>query len=412
MSTKRKLPTKLGQPMVKPTAKPAPNTILRDAQAVVSKGGAEDSFPVNSSSGAIEISSDSGSSVISEGEDDEAEPIQDTAMTEASQINAEDEDEDSNAEPTFGDLVRTTLEPISVSAAFPQALSHAPNNLLSAPSSASLSTVLTQALKTNDTALLETCLQTADLPTIRTTIQRLSSPLASVLLSVLASRLHKRPGRAGSLMVWIQWTLVAHGGYLASQKEVITQLKSLQRVVDERARGLTGLLQLKGKLDMLEAQGALRQAMMGAGRRSREDDDEEDDDDVVYVEGQSDDDDEHATTTTSAANKSRRFAGDIANNDDDSGNEDMPNTAPNGLLRNSDSEDDMESEDGSEGMIDDEAEESNDDGSAVEEVDFEDEDELDSGDESEDAAPARGAPPTKLQKVGGLFSKRAGKASR
>lgn len=400
MSTKRKLPTKLGQPMVKPSAKPITKTLLNDATAVVSAGGQADTLPVDGKLEAIEISSDSESNSdedISEIEDN-ADTLQkaDVSMTEAQ----EEDDEDANAEPTFGDLVRNTLEPIDVSSAFPLAQGSAPNNLLAAPSSASLSTVLSQALKTNDNVLLESCLQTTDLATIRTTIQRLSSALASNLLSALATRLHRRPGRAGSLMIWIQWTLVAHGGYLATQKELVKQLAALSRVVEERARGLNGLLMLKGKLDMLEAQGAMRKSFMGRGR-GRGDESEDDEDAVVYVEH----DEEPETLANGAvAPRSAGLLQDQSDEDNDSSeDEDMPNTSA-GLELNS--EDDDESDDESQGLIDDEAEETGEDDSAEEEeVNFEDEDEVESGDESDDAAPGRGPPPTKLQKVGGLFSR-------
>src|SRR5436305_8171617 len=97
--------------------------------------------------------------------------------------------------------------------------------------------------------------------------------------------MHKRPGRAGSLMVWVQWTLVAHGGYLATQPDLMKKLTTLKRVIDDRARGLQPLLSLKGKLDMLEAQMQLRRSMQSSGMGPDEEDDEEG---VIYVEGQED----------------------------------------------------------------------------------------------------------------------------
>jgi U3 small nucleolar RNA-associated protein 5 len=56
---------------------------------------------------------------------------------------------------------------------------------------------------------------------IRATIQRLASLLTGILLQKLTERLHKRPGRAGNLILWAQWTLVTHGGYLATQPDLI-----------------------------------------------------------------------------------------------------------------------------------------------------------------------------------------------
>ena len=208
----------------------------------------------------------------------------------------QDEPQEQEAEsPSFGDLIRANAsDPIDVPNNLtdrnPQGL--VPANSMSMqplPSGLSLGTVLTQSLRTNDTNLLETCFHTQDLSTVRATIERLESPFATNLLQRLAERLHSRPGRAGSLMVWIQWTLVAHGGYLAGQPEVMRKLKSLHKVVKERAGSLQSLLSLKGKLDMLEAQMNLRRNVLqkGRGANVEEEDDEEG---VIYVEGQEEDD--------------------------------------------------------------------------------------------------------------------------
>ena len=200
-----------------------------------------------------------------------------------------DGDEDSPAEePSFGDLIRAnTPATIDVATSFPdqsrQAMVISGEGL---PSGISLGTVLAQSLRTNDVSLLESCFHVQDLHIVRATIERLDSALATTLLQKLAERLHGRPGRAGSLMVWIQWTLVAHGGYLAAQPDVVKKLSSLSRVVQERANSLQPLLSLKGKLDMLEAQMNLRRSMQ---RRYGTGDAEDDENDgVIYVEGQDD----------------------------------------------------------------------------------------------------------------------------
>ena len=193
-------------------------------------------------------------------------------------------------EPSFGELIRANApEPVDVqvSLAAPnlQSLATVQNPSLQAPPGMSLGTVLTQSLRTNDISLLETCFHVQDLKIIRATIERLASPLASMLLLKLAERLHSRPGRAGSLMVWIQWTIVAHGGYLATQPEVIRNLTSLHHVIGDRAKSLPSLLSLKGKLDMLEAQMNLRRTLkaQSLGAKASSEDEEEG---VIYVEGQ------------------------------------------------------------------------------------------------------------------------------
>lgn len=208
------------------------------------------------------------------------------------------EDDEPTDEPTFGDLLRAQApEQIEVPASDPNvALVHTPGGIsgaLAPPSAASLGTVLTQALRSNDHQLLESCLSVTNLQNIRATIERLPSVHAATLLRRLAERIHRRPGRAGSMMIWVQWTVVAHGGYLASQPSTMKEVRELYRVVKLRATGLQPLLALKGKLDMLSAQVALRQKRTAAPSGNREED-------VIYVEDEesSEDDDEPGTART------------------------------------------------------------------------------------------------------------------
>lgn len=243
-------------------------------------------------------------------------------------------------EPSFGDLIRANApEPIDVQATFKdpheQAVAPNPEGAANLPSGMSLGTVLTQSLRTNDVNLLETCFHIKSLPTVRATIERLDSALAAALLQKLAERLHRRPGRAGSLMDWIQWTLVAHGGYIASQPEVMKQLASLYRVVQERANSLQPLLALKGKLDMLEAQMNLRKRLQ-ARSKARHAIDEEDDDRVIYVEGQAESDTEDETANINSPRQAligqtvdgsdHESSGESDDEDDEDAEDDMPTT--------------------------------------------------------------------------------------
>ena len=200
--------------------------------------------------------------------------------------------------PSFGDLIRANApEPIDVQDLFEatseqKALAPINERGLDLPSGMSLGTVLTQSLRTNDSNLLETCFTVKDLGIVRSTVERLDSSLATALLQKLAERLHSRPGRAGRLMVWVQWTLVVHGGYLANQPEVMKKIASLHRVVKERANSLQPLLSLKGKLDMLEAQMNLRRTMQSHSRALHAAD-EHDEEGMIYVEGQDDSESEN-----------------------------------------------------------------------------------------------------------------------
>jgi len=399
-----------------------------ESQAVVIKGEdlevvqmkVDDQDVIDVSSGDDDSSNED---ALSEGEGEQAKdtnkatPDDDEEMKDAEH---DDDQVEDAGEATFGDLVRANApKAIDVSAAFEDAESKtlvqsSANNSLQLPSGMSLGTVLTQSLKTNDTTLLETCFHTTDLGTIRATIERLDSALAAALLQKLAERLHSRPGRAGNLMVWIQWTLICHGGYLATQPELMKKLSSLHKVVKQRASSLQPLLSLKGKLDMLEAQMNLRRTMQSNARAAHADD-EDDEEGVIYVEGQDESDSE--AESAEAAPK-RGIPGtkrngqsvdlevheskDISESEDD--DDDMPTTL-NGVVPDSEEEDESDSEDD---IIDDEASETDEDSGddiSGDEVNHEDVDSADDDEESDvEAPPAKRT--SKLQLGNGLFSKR------
>ncbi|KAL8694375.1 MAG: hypothetical protein Q9218_000940 [Villophora microphyllina] len=297
-------------------------------------------------------------------------------------------------EPSFGEMIRANAPgPVDVQAAFAtpnaQAVVHATERQLQLPSGMSLGTVLTQSLRTNDAKLLETCLHVRQLGIIRATIERLQSSLASTLIQKLAEKFHSRPGRAGSLLVWIQWTVVAHGGYLASQPGAMKTLAALHRVIGERARSLPLLLSLKGKLDMLEAQMNLR-ASMQARSKAANLADEDDEEGVIYVEGQenSDTDDSDADDVEMALPESddvvegaKDGRASLEGSGDEDEDEEMP-MVTNGAMT------DEGSGSGSEGLIDDEAEstdQDSDDEGSMGEVDHEDVDSMESDASSEAA---------------------------
>ncbi|PSR76980.1 Dip2/Utp12 family-domain-containing protein [Coniella lustricola] len=401
MATKRKLAA-VAKPMQQ-SAKQHNASRLDESKASVSVPG--QSQRSTEQAEPIEISSDSESNYddISDLDDDDEKAAVPTTtgakgsiQSNGAEVDAEMKDQgddnegedDEDAEPTFGDLIRNH-ETVDVAAALqgtnPQTnsgLATLPPRQITAPSATSLGTVLAQALRTDDADLLESCLQISDTTVIRNTIQRLDSSLASALLTQLASRLHRRPGRAHNLMSFVQWTLIAHGGALATQPEIQRRLAELNRVLEERSRGLNSLLALKGKLDMLEAQMTLRRGNKTRGAAAADSSDEEDDGEegVIYVEGQEDE---------ALSN------GAVRRRDDD--DDDLP--IPNGTA--SDSEDDSEDEDQDEIDVDEFAEESLDE----DDVDHDDIEE-DSAEEEDESEPET-APPAKVQKkTRSSFSKR------
>lgn len=249
---------------------------------------------------------------------------------------------------------------------------------LTAPSATSLGTVLTQALRTNDQELLDSCLRVNDVDTIYSTIERLPSPLVGGLLQKLAERLHKRPGRPGMLMVWVQWSLATHGGYLATQPQLMKQTATLTRVLKERSSGLQPLLSLKGRLDMLQTQLELRRR--NQERAVRDDMDEA----VIYVEGEEDasSDEDEDDDADNAVGESRKRQRRDADDDDESSIDGMPTTMEVDEASEQGSED-------SEDLLDDEAEETDDDsGDDISEPDDESEGE-ETLESEEDTKPER-----------------------
>lgn len=293
---------------------------------------------------------------------------------------ADGEAEADQEEPSFGDMLSARHpEPIDVQAAFPQDEQHAVvsttgNKVLSAPTGTSLGTVLTQALRTNDKDMLETCFQMTDQQSIRTTIQRLQSHLIGPLMQRLAERIHRRPGRTGHLMTWIQWSLVAHGGYLVTQPEIMGKLRALNQVLRERAQGLQPLLQLKGKLDMLGAQLELRRQTLANSSGAH--DDEDDEAGVLYIEGRDDDDEGSEAELSRPSKRSKGPAqGEEYHTESDSDDASDEEDGANGVAagEGSVSAEDEDEEDARNGMFDIEAEES-------------DEEDGDGGSEDDDAS--------------------------
>lgn len=398
---------------------------IDESRAVIVNGGDVEDVPMSDEPiEVIEISSGEESDSADEaparslqgektsGEGDAEERDVDMEDTKAQEVadggsDVDNEQLEAAEEPSFGDLIRANApEAVDVQASFadshPQILvPTGERGLQQLPSGMSLGTVLTQSLRTNDTNLLETCFHVKDLQIVRATIERLDSSFATTLLQRLAERLHSRPGRAGSLMVWIQWTLVAHGGFLAGQPEVLKKLASLHRVVKDRANSLQSLLMLKGKMDMLEAQMNLRKSMQSRSRAANalEEDDEEG---IIYVEGQDESASEEEEQNDGVAPEVRPLqdrsklpasassdeGSSDASSEEEESSDEKPNTA-NGIIADSEGEgSDGEDED----LLDEEA--SSTDHDSVDEgsgdnVDHESVDSVDSSDADASPPPQR-----------------------
>ncbi|UQC90691.1 uncharacterized protein CLUP02_16221 [Colletotrichum lupini] len=407
MSSRRRSSGKFTAPVVKSTPK-ASKTTIDESRAAVSatdslqaalKGNANEAIEISSGEESDEDVSDEEMEGAEVETGNAKEAVNGTATEETTTIQTKAdaeagaaEEEEEAGSPTFGELIRGTIDVPAMLAQQDDAsskalVSQSSRKGLEPVSLSSLSTVLTQALKTDDTDLLENCLQTSQPEGIKQTIERLDSSLAGVLLTKLSARFHRRPGRAGSLMDWVKWTLIVHGGALAVQPKALERLVALQKVLSERSRGLPSLLALKGKLDMLHAQMELRNGRTRGGDAARqlEDADGEDDDEeegAIYVEGEED-----AETVLNGARNALLGI-------DDSDDDEVPGA--NGFVGDSDDEDDEEEVAAAE------------DESSGEEVIDEDEvdhDDVEDSDEDDDSD-AEAAPPTKVQKTASSFAKR------
>ena len=198
-------------------------------------------------------------------------------------------------EPSFSDKFHEALaantNATTSSRGFPNSIT--PTGKRGKRYSGSLATVLTQALKTDDAQLLESCLLSTNSKAIVSTVQRLDSIYAVKLIERLSEQIARRPGRAASLGVWIRWTIVAHGGYLLSLPNLMMTLAGLHSTLAARAGALPKLLQLQGRLEMLNAQLELRNNLRkGIGETGVDlaEEEEQIEEGVLYIEGKTKDD--------------------------------------------------------------------------------------------------------------------------
>ncbi|KAL4398983.1 Small subunit (SSU) processome component [Malassezia pachydermatis] len=128
---------------------------------------------------------------------------------------------------------------------------------------ASLASSLTQALHSGDHSLLTSCLVHSDPTLIRTTVRRISGPLAVRLLEACVDRLNrggvKSKGALGSarargIVEWIHQTLTYHTAYLMSLPNLVTRLSQLHHSLATRLASYERLLALKGRMELVMSQ--------------------------------------------------------------------------------------------------------------------------------------------------------------
>lgn len=120
------------------------------------------------------------------------------------------------------------------------------------PRAESLVTVLNQALISQDEAQLEVAFQCHDRSIIETTISQLNPASVMTLLTKLVARISKRPSRADALGIWIHVLLQQHTSVFLSNELLSRRLGPLKNLLQERCETLPHLLQLDGRLSLLD----------------------------------------------------------------------------------------------------------------------------------------------------------------
>lgn len=146
----------------------------------------------------------------------------------------------------------------------------------------SLAVVLSQALKNNDNSLLDNAvLINKDLEVVKNTIARLAPSLAVILLDKLAERITRKQIKLDLLYFWIKWVIVIHGSVLASIPNISNKLSSLHSILTKKADTLPRLLELQGRLNLLQSQNNLKKEILNG---SVANDNEDEEQEVDYVE--------------------------------------------------------------------------------------------------------------------------------
>ncbi|KAK9842376.1 hypothetical protein WJX84_011758, partial [Apatococcus fuscideae] len=118
----------------------------------------------------------------------------------------------------------------------------------------SLTTLLTQAVRSGDNALLERCLQMGNQMVVTNTVRGLAPGDAADVLQAVVARLQSKASRGSQLAEWLRPLLLYHAAHFASLPGVQTTLVALYQTIEARLAMQNPLLSLAGRLDLLTAQ--------------------------------------------------------------------------------------------------------------------------------------------------------------
>merc|ERR1712070_259102 len=131
------------------------------------------------------------------------------------------------------------------------------------PKSGTLTSMLLQAIQSSDNALLDEVLSSANERIVKATVARLPSKMVVPFFRKIVHKLEVRPGRGGSLLVWIRSVLASHASHLLTLPDLANVLKDLYGMAEARLNAYPAISRLSGRLDLLLAQ-ADRSHQVGA----------------------------------------------------------------------------------------------------------------------------------------------------
>lgn len=118
----------------------------------------------------------------------------------------------------------------------------------------SLGVLLLQAIRSEDAALLERCLNVSNDNVIKNTVARLPPTAALSFVNAVVARLQTRPARGAQMARWLRAALVAHTAHLVSSPAAAPALMSLYQTLETRITMYRPMLSLAGRLQLLMAQ--------------------------------------------------------------------------------------------------------------------------------------------------------------
>ena len=115
----------------------------------------------------------------------------------------------------------------------------------------SLAALLSQALRADDTALIERCLSVSDSTTIANTVAKLPASAAMKLLSECAARAQAKPNAGERCAAWARTILLHHAGYASTAPKARATLMRLSQTIESHVSMQGALQSLLGRLELV-----------------------------------------------------------------------------------------------------------------------------------------------------------------